>query len=64
MLQRLIEMFHPWAIAMAGLDDPIGDYLSMLEERVRRLEREADHLRSKIAADTPTRAPGSDARAN
>ena len=38
MLQRLFEKLRPWAEAVAALDDPHGEYLLMLEDRVSRLE--------------------------
>ncbi len=42
---------------MAGMDDPLGDYLSRMKERVRQLEGEVQQLRklplsSAAAADT------------
>ena len=62
MLQRLIEKFRPWAEAMAGMDDPHGEYLLCLDERVRRLEAKVEQLRRPLPADaaaavTPTSAP-------
>ena len=45
MLQRLFEKLRPWAEGVAALDDPHGEYLLMLEDRVSRLEGEL--LRSK-----------------
>lgn len=45
LMQRLSRQLHIWGEAMAGLDDPLGDYLSRLDERVRRLEGEVQELR-------------------
>lgn len=45
MMQKLIEKFRPWAEALAALDDPKGEYLLMLEDRVSRLEGEVERLR-------------------
>ena len=45
MLRRLAEKFRSWGEALAGLDDPRGDYLLTLEERVRRLEAEVGDSR-------------------
>lgn len=42
---RLIERFRPYLEALSALDDPQGDYLFRLEERVRRLEAEVRALR-------------------
>jgi hypothetical protein len=65
MLQRLIEKFRPWAEAMAGLDDPQGEHLLSLDERVRRLEAKVEQLRRPLPADAaaaaaPTSAPESE----
>jgi hypothetical protein len=50
MLQRLFEKLRPWAEAVAALDDPHGEYLLMLEDRVSRLEARTE----AGAAMTPT----------
>jgi hypothetical protein len=65
MLQRLFEKMRPWAEAMAGLDDPQGEYLLSLDERVRRLEAKVERLRRPLPADaavavTPTSVPESE----
>lgn len=57
LLHTLSRKLHRWGQAMAGMDDPRGDYLLGLEERVRRLEGEMQQLRglpsaSIAAADT------------
>jgi len=62
MLQRLLARWRLWEEALAGMDDPRGDYLLNLEERVCRLEGEVAHLRRPLSADavaamTPTSAP-------
>ncbi len=59
MLQRLLARWRLWEEALAGMDDPHGEYLLSLEERVRRLEGDVENLRSPISADagaavTPT----------
>jgi hypothetical protein len=65
MLQRLLARWRLWEEALAGMDDPRGDYLLNLEERVCRLEGEVTHLRMPLSADaaaavTPTSAPKCD----
>lgn len=45
MLDRLIEAFRSWAQAVATLDDPRGEYLLTLEDRISRLESEVRSLR-------------------
>lgn len=49
MLQRLIEKLRPWEEALASLDDPRGEYLLGLENRIRRLEDEVKSLRDAAA---------------
>lgn len=44
MMQRLSEKLRLWGDALAGMDDPLGEYLLNLEERVRRLECEMEQL--------------------
>ena len=51
MLQRLIEKLRPWGEAIAGLDDPYGDYLARLENRVTRLEGEMAAFRKPRPSD-------------
>ena len=62
MLQRLLASWRLWEEALAGLDDPQGEYLLNLDERVRRLEAKVEQLRSPLPADaaaavTPTSDP-------
>lgn len=45
MMQRLTAKLGLWAEALAGMDDPQGEYLLNLEERFRRLEGEVEQLR-------------------
>ena len=51
MLQRLLARWRLWEEALAGMDDPQGEYLLSLEERVRRLEGEVENLRRPLSAD-------------
>jgi hypothetical protein len=44
MMRRLSEKLRLWGDALAGMDDPLGEYLLNLEERVRRLECEMEQL--------------------
>lgn len=60
LMQRLSAKLHLWGEAMAGVDDPLGDYLARLEERVRHLEDEVQKLSkppSANAAASGTRSP-------
>jgi hypothetical protein len=64
MLQRLLARWRLWEEALAGMDDPQGEYLLSLEERVRRLEGDVENLRSPLSTDagaavTPTSAVSS-----
>ena len=65
MLQRLMAKWRLWEEALAGMDDPRGEYLLNLDERVRRLEAEVEQLRRPLpavaaAAVMPTSAPESE----
>jgi hypothetical protein len=44
MMERLSAKLRLWGDALAGMDDPLGEYLLNLEERVRRLECELEQL--------------------
>jgi hypothetical protein len=44
MLQELLARWRLWEQALEGMDDPQGEYLLNLEERVRRLECEMEQL--------------------
>jgi hypothetical protein len=44
MFKRFWQRMNDWAEAL-GMDDPHGDYLFRLENRVARLEREVEGLR-------------------
>ena len=48
---RLLAKWRLWLEALAGLDDPQGDYLLRLEDRVRRLEGEVAGLRERLSTD-------------
>lgn len=60
MQQRFWEKMRPWMDALAALDDPVGDYLISLEERVRRLEGEVESLRKGLSTDPPVPAQSTD----
>lgn len=60
LMQRLSTKLHLWSQAMEGMDDPLCDDISRLEDRVRRLEGEVEQLRKLLsghAASTGT-VPG------
>lgn len=38
MLRRILERFRDWGEALAEIDDPMGEYLLGLDERIRLLE--------------------------
>ena len=62
MLQRLLARWRLWEEALAGMDDPQGEYLLNLDERVGRLEAKVEQLRRPLPADaaaavTPTSDP-------
>ena len=62
MLQRLLARWRLWEQALEGMDDPRGDYLLNLEERVCRLEGDVENFRrplstGAVAAPTPANAP-------
>jgi hypothetical protein len=44
MFKRFWQIMNDWAEAL-GMDDPHGDYLFRLEDRVARLEQEIEGLR-------------------
>jgi hypothetical protein len=52
MRERLLEKWRQWTDALAGIDSE-GEYLLMLEKRVRRLEGEVEDLRKRFLTDTP-----------
>ncbi len=60
MLQRLIEKLRPWGEALASLDDPQGEYLLGLENRILRLEGEVESLRDDAAGQTRQRPDAGD----
>jgi hypothetical protein len=60
MLQRLMARWRLWEEALAGMDDPQGEYLLNLDERVRRLEAKVEQLRRPLPAVTPTSDPESE----
>jgi hypothetical protein len=62
MLKQLMARGRLWVEALAGMDDPEGEYLIELDRRVRKLTAEVEQLRSSLPADatpavTPTSAP-------
>ena len=48
MLKRFWASLNDWAEGL-GIDDPHGDYMVRLEERVAKLERNVDGLRTSPA---------------
>lgn len=56
MKQRLSARLRLWGAALAGIDDPLGEYLLNLEDRVRRLEGEVEQLRKPASANAVTAA--------
>lgn len=51
MLQRLMAKWRLWEEALAGMDDPQGEYLLNLDERVRRLEAKVEQLHGPLPAE-------------
>ena len=51
MLQLLQAKWRLVAEAIDGMDDPQGDYLLALENRVHRLEGELERLRKHLLMD-------------
>lgn len=58
MRQRLLEKWRLLADALAGIDNPHGESLRVLENRIRRLEGEVEDVRDRLLSDTlaPTRS--------
>jgi hypothetical protein len=54
MMQRLSAKLRLWGDALAGMDDPLGEYLLSLEERLRQLEGEVEQLRRTPSANAAT----------
>ena len=44
MLQRLLARWREWGETLAGIDDPMGECLLGLDERIRRLEGQVAQL--------------------
>ncbi len=57
MIQRLSGKWRLWGEALAGMDDPLGEYLLELEERLGRLEGEMEQLRKLPSENAVTAAP-------
>ncbi len=57
MLQRLLARWRVWEQVLAGMDDPQGEYLLGLEERVRRLEGVVMDMRTPLSADAAVTVP-------
>jgi hypothetical protein len=51
MLQRLLAKWRLWEETLAGMDDPQGEYLLNLDQRVRQLEAQLEQLRSPLPED-------------
>ena len=60
MLQRLAGKWRLWGEALVGMDDPLGEYLLELEERLGRLEGELVRLRRPASANAPATVSISD----
>ena len=56
MSKRFWQSLSDWAEALA-MDDPRGDYMFRLEDRVAKLEREVQGLRIQSSRTTPAGAP-------
>lgn len=58
MMRQMSAKLRDWGEALAGVDDPLGDYLINLDGRVRRLEGELTQLRETASASaTATGSP-------
>ena len=55
MFNRFWQSINEWADALS-MDDPRGDYMFGLEDRVAKLEREVEGLQIQIRT-TPTGSP-------
>lgn len=53
-MQRLSAKLRLWGHALAGIDDPLGESLGNLEERVHRLECQVEKLRGPPSANAVT----------
>ena len=51
MLQRWLARWHLWKEALAGMDDPQGESLLNLDDRVRRVEAKVEQLRKPSSVD-------------
>jgi hypothetical protein len=49
MFKRFCQTMNEWADALS-MDDPRGDYMFMLEDRLAKLEREVDGLKIQSRA--------------
>jgi TolA-binding protein len=58
--QRLLEKWRLFSDAVAGIDDPHGEHLQGLEDRIRRLEGEVESLHKRLSTDTPAPVLSSD----
>jgi hypothetical protein len=52
MRQRLLEKWRLFTDVLAGIDDPHGEYLRALENRIRRLEGEVEDVRKHLLTET------------
>ena len=55
MFKRFWQSINEWADALS-MDDPRGDYIFSLEDRVAKLEREVECLQIQFQT-TPARSP-------
>jgi hypothetical protein len=55
MFKRFWQSINEWADALS-MDDPRGDYMFRLEDRVARLERDVESLQARFRT-TPAGSP-------
>lgn len=61
MLERLLDKLRHWDKALAGIDDPQGEYLLRLEDRVLRVEQEVDSFRKRLSVETVAKIQSAEA---
>lgn len=58
MLRRLLAELRIWEEVLAGIDDPVGDYLLELEKRVAMLERDLAEVQERLNGNDVNRQGG------